>query len=231
MGSDTKMKLTYFDARGRAEPVRLMLELRGAPYEYELMPLEQWMAPGGKERVLQCTPFGQLPLLEDGSFSLCQSRAIYRYVARKLGLYGESIEEQARVDEVYETADEIFWDLAQFHWNKDFHEKRPEHREASRSKLDRIQAYFVRRRADAEHWIRPGHYTLADVMMAYILETWLPIHPGLVNEFPELHRFMTAFFGTGGVREYVRSDRRCRTWTVSMAKFAGVPEETHHWTD
>jgi glutathione S-transferase len=229
MESKTTMKLTYFSARGRAEPARLMLELSGAPYEYKATPVEEWMTPESKERWLQHTPFGQLPYLEDGSVSLCQSRAIHRYLARKLGLYGESIEESARVDEVYETADEIFFELALFHWNKEFHAKRAEHREATRVKLNRLQAYFTRTRADAEHWVRAGRYTLADVMMAYILETMLPIHPGLVEEFPELHRFMTSFFSAGGVREYVRSERRQRTWTISMATFAGVPEETHQW--
>jgi glutathione S-transferase len=223
------MKLTYFAARGRAEPARLMLELSGAPYEYNAVPVEEWMAPESKERWLQRTPFGQLPYLEDGPVSLCQSGAIHRYLARKLGLYGESIEECARIDEVYETAGDILFDLAGFHWNKEFHAKRAEHREATRTKLDRLQAYFTRTRADADHWVRPGRYTLADVMMAFILETVLPIHPGLVEEFPELHRFMTAFFSADRVREYVRSERRQRTWTISMATFAGVPEETHQW--
>lgn len=32
------LKLVYFCARGRAEPVRLMLELAGVPYEYEGVP-------------------------------------------------------------------------------------------------------------------------------------------------------------------------------------------------
>lgn len=231
MGTDTKLKLIYFDARGRAEPARLMLELCGVPYEYEVMPLEKWMGQGGKESVLARTPFGQLPILEDGSFSLCQSRAILHYLARKLGLFGETLEETARIDEVFETADELIWDLAQFHWDKEFHQKRAAHRETSQGKLERLQAYFTRTRADAEHWVRPGKYTLADVMMAYSLETFMPIHPGLVEGFPELHRFVTAFFSTSGVREYVRSERRARTWTVSLATFAGVPEETHHWTD
>jgi hypothetical protein len=40
---------------------------------------------------------------------------------------------------------------------------------------------------------------------------------------------MTAFFSADRVREYVRSERRQRTWTISMATFAGVPEETHQW--
>ena len=225
------MKLTYFQARGRAEPARLMLELAGAPYEMETVSLETWMGPGGKEAFQDRTPFGQLPLLQDGALTLCQSRAILRHVARKLGLYGDTLEQQARVDEVYETADEIFMDIALFHWNPEFHERRAEHRQATGKKLELLARYFARARADAEHWVIPGRYTLADVLMAFTLESTLPLHPGLLAEHPELHHFMTTFFATAGVREYVRSDRRERTWTVSKAAFAGKPEETHHWTD
>jgi glutathione S-transferase len=226
------MKLTYFQARGRAEPARLMLELAGAPYEMEAVSLETWMGnPSYKEAILERTPFGQLPLLQDGALTLCQSRAINRYVARKLGLYGDTIEQAARVDEVYETADEIFIDIAMFHWNPEFHERRAEHREATEKKLERMDRYFARTRADAEHWVIPGRHTLADVFMAYVLESTLPLHPGLLAGFPELHHAMTRFFAADRVREYVRSDRRERTWTVPMASFAGKPEETHHWTD
>lgn len=225
------MKLTYFAARGRVEPARLMLELAGVPYEVESIPLETWMAPGYKESVQERTPFGQLPTLQDGAFSLCQSRAINRYLARKLGLYGETIEEQARVDEVAETADELFMDIALFHWNPEFHARREEHRETTRKKLELLDRYFHRTRADAERWVLPGRYTLGDVMMAYLLESTLKLHPGLVAELPALQHMMTAFFAADGVREYVRSDRRPRTWTVSMASFAGKPEETHHWTE
>lgn len=233
MGTDTKnkMKIIYFEARGRAEPARLMLELRGVPYDYEAVPVEMWMGPEGKARALERTPFGQLPILEDGDFRLCQARAINQYIARKLGLYGETIEESARIDEVYETAAELMLEMAMLHWDKEFHQKRAGHRETSRAKLTQLQAYFARVRADAEHWVLPGRYTLADAAMAFTLETVLPIHPGLVEELPELHRFMTAFYGAPGVREYVRSDRRQRTWTIAMATFAGVPEETHQWTD
>jgi glutathione S-transferase len=52
-----------------------------------------------------------------------------------------------------------------------------------------------------------------------------------VEGFPRLHHAMTSFFATGGVRDYVRSDRRCRTWTIRGATFAGKPEETHQFTD
>jgi glutathione S-transferase len=225
------IKLTYFDARGRVEPAQLMLELAGEPYEIEGVSMERWASPDGRPRFQERTPFGQLPMLHDGDLTLCQSRAIHRYVARKLGLYGDTLKESARVDEVYETSDEIFLDIAAFHWNPKFHEMRAQHREGIRGKLALLGRYFARTRVDAEHWVLPGRYTLADVAVAYMLESTLPLHPGLLHELPELERFMTAFFAAGRVREYVRSERRYPTFTIRMATFGGTPEQTHHWTD
>jgi glutathione S-transferase len=137
----------------------------------------------------------------------------------------------ARVDEVYDTSGEIMSDVAAFVWNPRFHEARAEHRETMKKRLASLDRYFARTRADAEHWVLPGRYTLADIVVAYMLETMMPLHPGLVQEFPALHHMMSAFFQTPRVREYVRGPRRLRTFTVPRAPFAGTPEETHQWTD
>jgi glutathione S-transferase len=225
------MRLTYFAARGRVEPTLLMLEMAGARYELEPMPLDTWMGPEGKHVMLERTPFGQLPLFQDGDLVLCQSRAIHRYVARKLGFYGETLAETARIDEVAETADEMYQDIAMLCWDPQFQQHRAEHHDAMLAKLEYLQRYFARTRADAEHWVVPGRYTLADAAMAYALESLLPLHAGLVQEFPDLLHVMTAFFASDRVREYARSERRFRIFTVSLAPFGGKPEETHHWTD
>jgi glutathione S-transferase len=225
------MKLIYFDCRGRVDPARLMLELAGAPYTYEAIPMAAWKGPEGKARVLERTPFGQLPLLEDGSLTLCQSVAILHHLARKLGLYGDTLEQMARVDEVYETYRDVSIDITSLNWHPKFHEVRADNREITKKKLASLARYFERTRADAEHWVLPGRYTLADVAMAFLFETILPMHPGIVEEHPSLHHMMTAFFHAPGVREYVRSPRRPKTWTVRGAMFAGTPEETHQWTD
>ncbi len=225
------MKLIYFHCRGRVEPTRLMLELTRTPYEYVATPMEPWIAGEGRAFARERTPFGVLPLLEDGAFSVCQSCAIHRYVARKVGLFGDTLEESARVDEVFETGQELYLDPAKFLWDPQFHERRAEHREATRDKLASLERYFIKMRADPEHWVLPGRHTLADVMMAYALEALLPLHPGLVEERPALHHAMTRFFAADGVREYVRSERRCPTTTVQFAQFGGKPEETHQWKD
>ena len=175
-------------------------------------------------------PRQKVPMLQDGDFSLCQSSAIYKYVARKIGLYGANLKEDARIDEVAETAGDILFDLGMLFWDPRFAERRPEHRQTLRKKLAQVQEYFERVAPDPEHWVLPGRYTLADVRMAYALETVLPLHPGLVEEFPRLHAAMLRFFSESGVRQYVRSDRRCRSYTVELATFGGKPEETHQFT-
>jgi hypothetical protein len=132
---------------------------------------------------------------------------------------------------VAETGHELLTEAGALFWNPRFHELRAENRASTGERLELLQSYFIRTRADAEHWVLPGRTTMADVIMAYALETLMPLHPGLVKDFPALHHAMTAFFATDRIRDYVRCDRRFRTWTVSLASFGGKPEETHHWID
>lgn len=221
------MKLTYFGVRGRVEPARLMLELTNTPYEFDAVAEGDW--PELKVKMLDRTPLGQLPILEDGGFTLCQSGAINRYLARRIGLAGTTIEEQAWIEEIADTATDLIFHTAMLNWNPQFAEARVKARQEMEGALRSLENYFECTAANAEFWARPGKYTLADVMMAYALETQLVLHPGLVESFPKLDHFMRAFFATDGVRDYVRSDRRPKTWTVSKAFFAGKPEETYQW--
>jgi hypothetical protein len=57
--------LRYFNVRGRAEPIRQMLELVGWPYTQELFTSEQWRAGGIKEKGMEegLFTFGQVPQL------------------------------------------------------------------------------------------------------------------------------------------------------------------------
>lgn len=223
------MKLVYFGVRGRVEPARLMLELTKTPYEFEIVALEAW--PEAKVKMLERTPLGQMPVLEDGALTVCQSGAINRYLAQKLGLAGSTIAEQARIDEVCETAGDLIFQASLINWNPQFDAVREKNRDETKVRLENLEKYFSRTGANAEFWITPGKYTLGDVLMAYALETILPLHPGLVESFPSLHHMMKTFFSADGVREYVRSDRRAKTWTIPMAFFAGKPEETFQWID
>merc|ERR1711868_114626 len=93
-----KVKLTYFNLRGRAEPTRMLLAYGGIEYEDcrvtpGFVDPTEWMALKPK------TPYGSLPLLEWNGECLAQSMAIARFVAKEVGLAGRCNMECAQDDE------------------------------------------------------------------------------------------------------------------------------------
>jgi len=89
-----KIKLTYFNVRGRAEVSRLMLAHKGVEYEDNRITGDQWKALKPK------TPFGSMPLLEYNGLELAQSMTIGRFLAREMNLAGKTRTEEAQVDMV-----------------------------------------------------------------------------------------------------------------------------------
>lgn len=101
-------KLKYFALQGLAEQIRLVLEHAGASYEYITQDFTKWEAE--KEHA----PLGQLPVLTavnhrkpEKSVDIAQSSAIVRYLAHRLGLAGETPEDQALLDMFHESLNEI----------------------------------------------------------------------------------------------------------------------------
>ena len=93
------VQLYYFDGRGRAEVIRIILAATGVEYtEVDFTEKEKWeeIKKGGK--VL----FGQVPLLEIDGLNLVQTGAIVRYLARKYNLYGNNDKEATIIDMYYE---------------------------------------------------------------------------------------------------------------------------------
>lgn len=71
------LKLTYFNAPGRAEPVRIALFLAGLPFEDVRVDFPQF----GAMRAMGALPLGSVPLLEVDGFPIVQTGAMLRYVA------------------------------------------------------------------------------------------------------------------------------------------------------
>ena len=58
-------------------------------------------------------PLKQMPTLEVDGKVICQSYAIFRFLANELGLYGSSNMDKAIADQVAETINEMFTDIVQ----------------------------------------------------------------------------------------------------------------------
>jgi len=86
-------KIHYFGVSGRGEFIKLILEDAGQPYEFFAH------IPGKHREVLgDKLAFGQLPLYEEEDMSLVQSGAIFRYLAKKHGVYPKDLMESARAE-------------------------------------------------------------------------------------------------------------------------------------
>ncbi|KAJ7564247.1 hypothetical protein O6H91_02G009300 [Diphasiastrum complanatum] len=82
--------------------VLVVLIEKGA--EYVVQPLDVMKGAHKKPEHLAIQPFGQMPVIEDGKFTLFESRAIVRYVAEKYkgqgpSLYGKTLHEKAIVEQ------------------------------------------------------------------------------------------------------------------------------------
>jgi len=87
-------KLVYFNARGRAEPARLIFAYAGANYTDQRVEHAEWPALKSK------TPFGQLPVLDidNGKVVLSQSKAIARYLGNEFNLVPKDHIQAAKAD-------------------------------------------------------------------------------------------------------------------------------------
>nr|AFJ24753.1 glutathione S transferase-1 [Schmidtea mediterranea] len=86
------VKVTYFDARGRAELIRLVLKASKIEFEDVRITKDKW------PEVKPTTPTGKLPVVEYEGKQLTQSMAIARVVARKHGFMGEDDKEYYLVE-------------------------------------------------------------------------------------------------------------------------------------
>ena len=105
-------KLTYFNIKGKGEPIRLACNYAGLPLEDVRVSREEFQAMREAKEI----PFNQLPVAEffdDEGRSVCkvaQTRAILRTVARASGdkLYSSDLGQAASIDSFLDFEEDLF---------------------------------------------------------------------------------------------------------------------------
>lgn len=87
----------YFDGRGRAEPIRWMLEETATPYSENIVRTRADMASLRQTGKLL---YGQVPMLEIDGLCIVQCEAILHYLARKHDMMGQGLAESVICDQV-----------------------------------------------------------------------------------------------------------------------------------
>jgi len=121
-------KLVYFNARARAELIRLIFEATDT--EYEDIRISNW----AEEKKTLNPPFGQLPFFEVDGVRLCQSMTIARFAAKITGIAGDTPLDEARADMIVESSRELMNDTVTI-----IHESDP------KKKVERIKTFETER--------------------------------------------------------------------------------------
>lgn len=116
------LKLTYFNSAGRAEPIRMALQMANVPFEDIRLDFAEF----AKAKAANAFPLGSLPTLEVDGHVYTQSSAMLRFAAQ-LGdgeLYPTAPHQALAVDSVIETLnDTLSHAMAASFWEKDMTKK------------------------------------------------------------------------------------------------------------
>ena len=175
-----KVKLTYFNLRGRAEPTRMLLAYGGIEYEDcrvtpGFVDPTEWMALKPK------TPYGSLPLLEWNGECLAQSMAIARFVAKEVGLAGRCNMECAQVDEIVDAVNDLGVAGAQAMFSKDDEKIKKFMTETVPNGLTQLEKRLVGR---GGQYFVGNAFSWADLML-FNLCSGFP-DQSILNKFPKI---------------------------------------------
>jgi glutathione S-transferase len=199
----SRPRITYFDIRGRIEPVRIIFEDLAISYEdRRIKSIEEWQA------LKPTMPFGQMPIYQEEDLYIAQSRAILRHVARVNNLYGCDEREHVLCDIAEEAIAEVWESVWRHQWRSDFEQKAREFAEQQLSPaLEALQRWFLRAGSPREFWVGSSP-TYVDSLAFGFLDELRAFFPDTLARFPHLRSFKDALAARPRVAAYLSSDRR-----------------------
>ncbi|XP_040854601.1 glutathione S-transferase Mu 1-like isoform X4 [Ochotona curzoniae] len=214
------MTLGYWDVRGLALPIRLLLEYTGTSYEEKHYTMGDapdydqslWL----NEKFKLGLDFPNLPYLIDGTHRLTQSNAIVRYLGRKHNLCGETEEEKIRVDILENQVMDNRWQLIMVCKSPDYEKLKPDYLKGLPDKLT-LYSQFLGKRP----WFAGHKITIADFLVYDVLDQNRIFAPGCLDAFPNLKDFMARFEGLPKMAAYMKSSRFIKVPLFLKASWTG----------
>uniref|UniRef100_A0A2I3MUI6 Glutathione S-transferase n=1 Tax=Papio anubis TaxID=9555 RepID=A0A2I3MUI6_PAPAN len=200
------MTLGYWNIRGLAHSIRLLLEYTGSSYEEKKYTMgdapdydrSQWL----NEKFKLGLDFPNLPYLIDGTHKITQSNAILRYIARKHNLCGETEKEKIREDILENQLMDNRMQLARLCYDPDFEKLKPEYLEGLPEML-KLYSQFLGK----QPWFLGDKITFVDFLAYDVLDMRRIVEPGCLDAFPNLKDFISRFEGLKKISAYMKSSR------------------------
>lgn len=215
-----KPKITYFDIRARAEPIRLIFEELSVPYDDVRVTPEDW------ERIAAETPFGRLPSLTIDGREIFQTHAILRHLARTYDLYGSNESEHIRCDIAEEALADLNNMIGMAPWRPDFDSNRTLFIEKELSyALANLERFYLQRQSSSMLWVG-DELTFIDMLAFAHLECTYTMFPEAFASAPNLTEFLKYLPLRPRIKAYLESDRRPKATQVGPK---GMIYDNYYW--
>ncbi|XP_047218706.1 glutathione S-transferase Mu 3-like [Girardinichthys multiradiatus] len=217
------MVLAYWDIRGLAQPIRLLLEYTGTNYKDKFYVCGEapdydkscWF--GEKEKL--GIDFANLPYLVDGDRKITQSNAIMRYIARKHNMCGETEDEKIRLDVMENQAMDFRNGFVMLCY-LDMENKKPGYLKSLPGVLKQFSDFLGDRK-----WFAGDKITFVDFIMYELLDQHRMFLPTCLDDYKNLRDLMDRFEALEKIAAYMKSDRFMKTPVNNrMAKWGNKKE-------
>jgi len=191
-------KLTYFDLKGRGEPIRLIFAAAGKKFADDRIKFDNWGT------LKPTTPWGSLPILHVGDKTLGQSLTICRYLARKFKLIGANEWEAAKCDEYVDAMNDLYIEWIKFVFEKN-EEKKAELRQTfmNTSAPKYLEKFEAIQNDNGGDFLVGKSMTWADIFIAGKLGAFEEtVDPGILNAYSNLRNMKDAVFSNPAIKAY-----------------------------
>ncbi|KAJ3585841.1 hypothetical protein NHX12_012249 [Muraenolepis orangiensis] len=203
------MKLAYWDIRGLAQPIRLLLEYTDTKYEDKLYVCGEapdydktcWI----DEKHTLGMDFPNLPYLVDGDRKLVQSNAIMRYIARKNNLCGETEDEMVRVDLIENQSMDFRNGFVQICYG-DHDTLKPGYLKNLPGVLKQLSDFLGEGK-----WFAGDKITFVDFLMYELLDQHRMFEPKCLDDVKNLKELLDRFEALDKISAYMKSSRFIKT--------------------
>jgi len=197
----SRYRLTYFNAKGRAETIRLVFAAAGLPYEDRRIDSDQWAA------MKSHTPWGSLPLLEEDGNVIGQSVTVARYIAKEGGLGGRDHYEQALIDSAVDRITELRERVIKLAYTPECNEKNMAIKMFEDSECPAIIPSldkFLARNPNNSGYFVGKQMSLADIHFFSTIELLLPNMPDALIRHPRLQQLYDRVRTHPRIAEYIK---------------------------
>lgn len=189
-------KLSYFPVRGRAEPIRLLFAYKEIKYEDVRVPGENW------PKLKPNTPFGSMPVLEEGGKKLGGSIVILRYLGEKFCLAGSNAWENAWLANISDFMNDFLTEMLKLHFEKDENKKK-ELEEKMKTETGPKYLGKLNEMAKDTGYLCCDHLTWPDLQFYAMFEGLVKTKPGLAAAFPNLMKLKANVESNPGIAKWL----------------------------